>query len=145
MRNSNGISPFGVASPSQEGWNWIIFKVLPTKPFHNSFHAPVQAGFKSSRKQCCCFGTCEEPGQEHTCCWDISEQGGFGAFPGMPLLRAAVLAVEQGTDSPLARLKAFQMASVPAPLQHGTKSVLEKMSYLDITILTGQFPGCLLT
>lgn len=63
----------------------------------------------------------------------------------MALLPAAVLGVEQGTDSPLASLKAFQMASVPALLQHGTKSVLEKMSYLDITVLTGQFPGHLLT
>lgn len=61
----------------------------------------------------------------------------LGFSPGMALLPAAVLGVELGTDSPLASLKAFQVASVPALLQCGAKSVLEKMSYLDITILTG--------
>lgn len=64
----------------------------------------------------------------------------FGVFPGMALLPAAVLGVELGTDSPLASLKAFQVASVPALLQHGAESVLEKM-YLDITILTGRIAG----
>lgn len=98
----------------------------------------------SSRKQCCCFGT-HESGQEHIWCWGVSEQGDLEAFPGMALLPVAVLGVEQGTDSPLASLKAFQMASVPAPLQHGAESVLEKTWYLDITVLTGRFPGYLLT
>ena len=62
----------------------------------------------------------------------------------MALLPAAVLGVELGTDSPLASLKAFQVGSVPALLQRGAKSVLEKMSYLEITVLTGRIPVYLL-
>lgn len=66
------------------------------------------------------------PGQEQGW-WSFGMcQWSSGGFLGVALLPAAALGIDLGTDSD---------GSVPA--RSGTDSVLEKVLYLDITILTG--------